>query len=654
MASVTRAGILAIALTVGLSLTIAASPALAQKSPGSKCEKTVKKSVKKFNKVRLKKMQKCANKAVAKGTALDACFAPTTLKAIKDKACSSEALDDLGYKQECSLLNAACADRGAIADAASLTSCLECHLNQETRCMTATTYNATDQLDTCFEPRMLPGVAAAQDKDAASCLKKIDAAQKKMLQEVLNSGSADTTLITTLETDAACAAPAPDFDPEEFGYKGCPAIPNTDCDVASENKDLKSYLQCVACSVPQRLLPDPCGDGVVDPDIDEQCDPPGSIGGCPDCQVCKADCTCNTLPANASCPANSQGGPNLAAVTVVQGADLDTGWTGVAHNQGLVIGAQSFVCLDNCDLASDPECTGLGPFGNDQVNGPTFGPPLPLVAADVATCVINRFQPPGIQVRKLNLATGDVELAVAIESEVFATGNLQRPCPTCSGKGLGEAGKCTGFGPDVGKACAVEGITDFGNTSSSCKPSPGDNAGNLSIALDPVTSGEARLEATLNCIGGRCPCPSGGIIPVQMNNCQPNSPCLPPTHPNSKCPSDDVRTGVNSGIDQACCQTGSSGAGVPIIDGCFGEDRPGDDEDFDIVRNGTPVAPRSVATGQPWGVPKTDYPLVAKGGKVAGAFCIPPTNDNVINTPVGLGGPGTFILPGDACVGFLE
>jgi hypothetical protein len=153
MASVTRAGILAIALTVGLSLSIAASPALAKKTPGQKCEKSVKNTVKKFNKTRLKKVQKCANKAIGKGTPLDGCFAPTTLKAIKDKTCSSEALDELGYKQECSSLNAACIPPNApasITDAATLTACLQCHLNQETRCMTATTYNATTELATCF------------------------------------------------------------------------------------------------------------------------------------------------------------------------------------------------------------------------------------------------------------------------------------------------------------------------------------------------------------------------------------------------------------------------------------------------------------------------------------------------------------------------
>jgi len=149
MASVTRAGILAIALTIGLSLSMAATPALAQSKSAKKCEKLVTKNVKKFDTVRLKKLQKCANKGIKKGSSIDGCFVTTTLKPINGKKCSSEALDELGYKQECASLNAAC-NIGPITDATSLHSCLECHLNQETRCMIAVTYNATPELGTCF------------------------------------------------------------------------------------------------------------------------------------------------------------------------------------------------------------------------------------------------------------------------------------------------------------------------------------------------------------------------------------------------------------------------------------------------------------------------------------------------------------------------
>jgi hypothetical protein len=156
MAKVTRTGILAIALTVGLSLAIGASPALARKSPGRKCETSLKRNtperkgnVARFLLARDKRLQRCANKAMAVGASLDDCFAPATLKPIKDTVCSSTALDELGYKQECSSLDAAC-DLGPIVDAASLTACLDCHLNQGTRCMAAATYNATAELASCF------------------------------------------------------------------------------------------------------------------------------------------------------------------------------------------------------------------------------------------------------------------------------------------------------------------------------------------------------------------------------------------------------------------------------------------------------------------------------------------------------------------------
>jgi hypothetical protein len=86
---------------------------------------------------------------------------------------------------------------------------------------------------------------------------------------------------------------------------------------------------------------------------------------------------------------------------------------------------------------------------------------------------------------------------------------------------------------------------------------------------------------------------------------------------------------MSSGIDQACCQTGTTASGDPIINGCFGEDRPGTDEDFDIVRNGTPGIPQPA-----W--PDPAYPKVAMDGTVASAFCIPPTNALVINVPIGL------------------
>jgi hypothetical protein len=104
-----------------------------------------------------------------------------------------------------------------------------------------------------------------------------------------------------------------------------------------------------------------------------------------------------------------------------------------------------------------------------------------------------------------------------------------------------------------------------------------------------------------------------------------------------------VESGAKSGIDQACCQVGPTASSDPIIVGCFGEDRPGTDEDFDIVRNGTPPVPQP-----PW--PNSTYPKVGTGGEVVSAFCIPFTNTNTINIPFGIGGPGAIVAELETCI----
>jgi hypothetical protein len=348
--------------------------------------------------------------------------------------------------------------------------------------------------------------------------------------------------------------------------------------------------------------------------------------------------TTTTLPTPPSgCPANEAGGPNLLTMTVVEGADLDAGWTGLGHNSGVVMGASVYACLQDCDKDSNPVCTGNGPTGPGSLNGKTYGPPLPLVAGNVATCVINEFTEP-ITIRELNLETGEVEMRVKLNSIVYLTGDKQHPCPTCSGKSVGDAGTCRG-GPKTGNSCTTEGTTaNFGNTSSSCTPSAADNQGTLAIELDPITSGTTPpLIADMPCSGGLCPCPGGGNT-LKMNECDnpascSEEVCLTTCDKNdpTNCGSDDVRNGIQPGIDQQCCKKGSDT--IP----CFKDD---------ISRTGEAVP------GEPvW--PDLTYPKSAVG-KVAAVFCIPATNSNTINTATGLGGPGAFILPGRATVEFAE
>jgi len=317
-------------------------------------------------------------------------------------------------------------------------------------------------------------------------------------------------------------------------------------------------------------------------------------------------------------------------MTVLDGADLDAGWTGVGHNAGVVIGAEVYVCLQDCDTDTNPVCTGTGFTGENSMNKETYGPPLPMLAADVATCVINEFME-DITVHELNLQTGEIEMRVKLNSIVHLTGDKKNPCPICTGENVGDVGKCKGLTQSADKPCTVEGTTrKFGNTSSDCLPFKADNAGELEILLDPITSGTADLLAVEPCAGGLCPCPGGGN-PPKMNECDDPTSCSLDVCIASG-GSDDVRNGIQPGVDQACCKKGRE------IIPCFVDD---------ISRTGEAVP------GEPlW--PDPTYPKVAEGGKIAGTFCIPATNSTTINLPTGLGGPGAFVLPGTAIVEFVE
>jgi hypothetical protein len=351
-----------------------------------------------------------------------------------------------------------------------------------------------------------------------------------------------------------------------------------------------------------------------------------------------ASCITGPLdPTAERCPPNSAGGPNLLALTLQAGSDLDVGWTGASHNHGVVIGAQAFACLDDCDTSSDPTCTGTIPFGAGTINGTTFGPPMPLLTADtIGTCIVSRWTSdigvgPSV-VRSANLQTGEIDMRVTLKWEVFLTGNKERPCPICSGAPtVGASGTCEG-GPDNGKPCVTEGLSErFGPTSSDCQPIAADSVGILDLELDPLTSGQAASVGRFPCTGGFCP----RADQARVNNC-----VQPATCDASQCPSDDVASGIQPGVDQTCCV----GGGNTI--GCF----PADGEtpsDPLIVRNG------EAAVGQPpW--PGLTYPKIARGGKVASVFLIDATQAQTINTSTGLPGPGALEFVADVCVDFSQ
>jgi hypothetical protein len=333
----------------------------------------------------------------------------------------------------------------------------------------------------------------------------------------------------------------------------------------------------------------------------------------------------NNNGGNGRCPANSAGGPNIITLTVGNGADLDTGWTGLSHNQGVTVGSSVSVCLQDCDLDTNPVCSGTGPTGGSgKLNGRYFGSPLPLIAGDVPTCVLNEFRQ-DIRMDKLDLVTGELDMTVLLTSRVHQGLDTNSPCPVCSARNaqVGSSGRCIG-GPDDGKSCTVGGITPFGPTSEDCRPDPQDNIGNLEINL-PLSTDSGTLSGTgFQCLpppsgsGGRCPCENQ----LKPNDC--GTGCN-----ESTCPS-----GLEPGIDQTCCRDNRGGKSACFVGG------------QDITRTGvraTPYTDPQALTGA-W--PDATYPKTALGGALATPFCIPATRENLVNSVAGLPGAGALILPG--------
>jgi hypothetical protein len=151
-----RAGALAMAVVVGACFAAGASPVLAKPTPAEKCEAAIGKAESKFLAAKLKGAQKCANKAVKKGTDLDSCVndSGNVAKGLAKKVakfCSADLLDDLGVSQACNTASLACTSI-TVSDAASLQLCIECRLRHAANCVVATTYGLTnlEAADGCF------------------------------------------------------------------------------------------------------------------------------------------------------------------------------------------------------------------------------------------------------------------------------------------------------------------------------------------------------------------------------------------------------------------------------------------------------------------------------------------------------------------------
>jgi hypothetical protein len=298
-------------------------------------------------------------------------------------------------------------------------------------------------------------------------------------------------------------------------------------------------------------------------------------------------------------------------VTTDPGSDLDTGWTGIAHNSVATEGSTVTTQL-NC-VGND--CTVDG----TALVGMPFGPPLPLSSGGVPVCVLNSFRE--AVTGTYNCETGCSESSVKILSKVFLVQDIAQPCPICNGDPTPndgqKGGTCAGGTATVGAPCDVGGTSpQFGATSNDCLPT-GSSVGELAIDINPLSTGTVTQTGNGDCVAATsaddCYCPSQNRGNACDSGICPASGVCEGGPIDAFCSVQKFRSCLT---DQDCEATfPGSGTCVQAPRPCFGDT---------ITRQGT---------------------CGTQSGTLVGFFCIPATRAPAINTTAGLPGPGALSLP---------
>ncbi len=426
-----------------------------------------------------------------------------------------------------------------------------------------------------------------------------------------------------------------------------------------------------------------CGNNQIDPG--EQCDGNGT-GGC--AGTCQADCMCAPFCGDnvrqggelcdgsddALCPGQCSAGctcPSSAQITftVQDVADLDTGWTGTAHDLKVQKGSTISGELSNCDGVSDFDCDFFGNVGSSCSADPgqaclsdsdcsagycvisTFGPPLPLSAGGVPACIVNRFATD--VTGTYNMQTGAASLFTRLSSVVHLGVQVSRPCPICDcglpdphNCQIGDTGTCT----DVSGSppCTVQGTGPLGPTSNNCLPSASSNVsgGGLDIPFAPITTGTSTFPSNQ-------PCDGSGF---QDKSCwcdgqpQPSScltACDGGSNNNAPCDSDANCPGAPAGSCKPLCRQ-ISGKAVgegecvagPIVQTCAGAPEIGCQTDSNCPSGKGPCQAKNQRCFlDP--IVRIGTPSTTLNTSVA-TFCIPKTSATAINSTAGLPGPGAI------------
>ncbi len=557
---------------------------------------------------------------------------------------------------------------------------------------------AVDSGEECDPPddSACPGACQANCRCAACGDNLVDQPSEQC------DGADDTACPGACQANCTCGAGVCGNGTTEFGEE-CDGADDTACPGACQP-------DCTCGAV--------CGDGVVDPG--EQCDGSGSGGQCP-ASACQPDCTCGPYCGNnqidpgeecdgngtGSCPGTCQADcmcaplcgdnvrqgselcdgtddslcpgqcsagctcPSSAQITftVQEGADLDTGWTGTAHDAEVQKGSTISGELSNCDGVNDFVCDFFGNVGSSCSADPgqpclsdsdcsagycvinTFGPPLPLSAGGVPACIVNRFATD--VTGTYNMQTGDAELFTRLSSVVHLGVQVSRPCPICDcgladphDCQIGDSGTCTDVSGSP--SCKVQGTGPLGPTSNDCLPTSSSNVsgGGLDIPFQPVTTGTSTFPSNQACTG------SG----FQSQSCwcsgqpQPSS-CLTACNGGSnndhRCSSDADCPGAPAGACKPLCRQ-ISGEAVgegqciagPIVQTCANAPEIGCQTNSNCPSGKGPcVANNQRCFMDP--IVRVGSPSTTLNTSVA-TFCIPATSASAINNTAGLPGPGAI------------
>lgn len=479
-------------------------------------------------------------------------------------------------------------------------------------------------------------------------------------------GFAPTCDDVTQPGGPSCSGPIATLD-DIVDCVGCVTQFKVDCTDRSQVPQFGAYpSECAGATATPSPTPTatpipPCGNGTLE--VGEDCEPATLDAACP------GACAPTGTPDECTCPTGT------FTFDAVAGADLDTGWTGISHDQQALVGKVFTANAYGCSSGGpDTMCSFVATYATNF-----FGPPLPLSSGGVPVCVVNEVV--GLADGTLDLVSGDFTYNYALTAHAHTGLVADQPCPTCVGDLVDDDdvkdGTCSG-GPSDGDPCDADGSSAFfGKTSFDCLPAAGANIGNLAIVFDEATTGTKTVTTTgssPNCraigvTGDKCfcdtcddaagtPCAShADCTAVGATTCG-GKRCLPgsavpglPCATNADCSPGfcgvpGIATRPN-GCSDGVCSAGVGDEGVclagPTNQHCVIDTFRSCTLDGDCPALGDTCASDMVECFRPT-VTRTGTPGLP-GGVYAGEFCIPPTGSSAVNTVAGLPGLGTLLLP---------